>query len=167
MGLAGTGLLFLGTIATAISALAHKQGPCAQIRFACQDAGFIPGAALEGIGLQVHCIIPIIQARTQPPSARRPLPKINPLLVADCRASNPAFAQQRAPQVDAPARPASPPSPRFAQTNGNPPPLYKDGGTNLPMPATSGEHWFLSNRRRGSTKSRRIATPVIASITSR
>src|SRR3954468_18574861 len=49
-------------------------GACVQIRMACLDGGFVPGAAGDGIGLQIHCIMPIIQAQPQPPTARRPLP---------------------------------------------------------------------------------------------
>ena len=42
---------------------AHKSG------LACQGAGFIDGARREGIGLQIHCIMPIMQASAQPLTA--------------------------------------------------------------------------------------------------
>jgi lipoprotein-anchoring transpeptidase ErfK/SrfK len=115
-------------MATVSTAAAQGEGACGQIRLACQGAGFAPGAALEGIGIQVHCIMPIMQARPQPPSARRPLPVINPQLVADCRASNPGFGQPRAPQTDALAPPASPPG--LAYPNRSSPPAYP--GTTAP-----------------------------------
>ena len=54
-----------------IAAAAQGQGPCAQIRMACQQAGFMPGFARRGIGLQIHCIMPIMQGRGQPLTARR------------------------------------------------------------------------------------------------
>jgi lipoprotein-anchoring transpeptidase ErfK/SrfK len=103
-------LLVFGLAATVATAAAQNQGPCRQIRLACENAGFTQGAAREGIGLQVHCIMPIMQARAQPPIARVPLPAVSPQLVADCKASNPSFGQPRAPQSEALAQPVSPPS---------------------------------------------------------
>jgi lipoprotein-anchoring transpeptidase ErfK/SrfK len=107
---------------TATTAAAQGEAPCVQIRLACQGAGFAPGAAPDGIGLQVHCIMPIMQARPQPPSARRPLPDINTQLVADCRASNPNFGQPRAQQTEALAQTSDPPS--LANPSRNSPPAY-------------------------------------------
>jgi len=120
-------LLACGISATTAAA-AQGEAPCVQIRLACQGAGFAPGAASDGIGLQVHCIMPIMQARPQPPSARRPLPDINAQLVADCRANNPSFGQPRAPQTEALAQPSGPPA--LANPNRNSPPA--DPGTNAP-----------------------------------
>ena len=92
------GLLIFGVVAPITSAAAEEQGPCKQIRAACLNAGFIQGAAREGIGLQIHCIMPIMQGRAQPPSAQRPLPKVDPQIVADCTARNARFGQpQRLP----------------------------------------------------------------------
>ena len=73
------------------------------------------------VGLQVHCIMPIMQARAQPPTARKPLPRISPQLVADCEARNPSFGQQRLPQI-ALAPTAGPPPSRFAQADTDPVP---------------------------------------------
>ena len=84
-------LLVFGMAVPMAAAAAQDQGPCAQIRAACQGAGFIQGAAREGIGLQIHCIMPIMQASAQPLTARKPLPKVNPRLVADCKAMNVRF----------------------------------------------------------------------------
>jgi lipoprotein-anchoring transpeptidase ErfK/SrfK len=136
---AGCALAMLACVmaATVTTAAAQGEGACGQIRLACQGAGFAPGAALEGIGIQVHCIMPIMQARPQPPSARRPLPDIHPQLVADCRASNPGFGQPRAPQTEALAQPAGPPG--LAYPNRNSPPGYP--GTSAPSqnaPSQSG-----------------------------
>ena len=82
--LGGVGLLVFGMAAPMATTAAEDQGACGQIRAACRGAGFIQGAAREGIGLQIHCIMPIMQARAQPLTARKPLPKVNPQLVAVC-----------------------------------------------------------------------------------
>jgi lipoprotein-anchoring transpeptidase ErfK/SrfK len=109
-------------------------GACVQIRMACLDAGFVQGAARDGIGLQIHCIMPIVQARPQPPTARRPLPTVSPQLVADCRADNATFGQARLlpPQAPAQPLPAPPTSPGAATPNGNPPPAYGGRGPAAP-----------------------------------
>jgi hypothetical protein len=127
------GLLILGLAATVTSAAAQNQGPCRQIRLACEGAGFTQGAAREGIGLQVHCITPIMQTRAQPPTARRPLPTVNPQLVAECQASNPSFGQPRTPQSEARAQPPSLQPPDFVYPNGNPPPAYGAPGAMAPI----------------------------------
>ena len=74
---------------------ARDQGSCGQIAAACESAGFVRGAAREGAGLKVDCINPIMQGTPQPPRASKPLPQVDPQLVADCRASNPRFGQAR------------------------------------------------------------------------
>jgi lipoprotein-anchoring transpeptidase ErfK/SrfK len=127
------GLLVLGLAATVTTAAAQNQGPCRQIRLACEGAGFTQGAAREGVGLQVHCIIPIMQTRAQPPTARRPLPRVDPQLVADCQASNPGFGQPRTAQSEARAQPPGLPAPDFVFPNGNPPP--PSGGPAAVAPA--------------------------------
>jgi len=121
-GISTLGLLVLGLAATVTTAAAQNQGPCRQIRLACEGAGFTPGAAREGVGLQVHCIIPIMQTRAQPPTARRPLPRVDAQLVADCLASNPGFGQPRTPQTEARGQPPGPPASDFVYPNGDPPP---------------------------------------------
>jgi lipoprotein-anchoring transpeptidase ErfK/SrfK len=115
-------LFIVGIAAPLTAAAAQDHGACKQIREACQGAGFIQGAAREGIGLQIHCVIPIMQARAQPQTARKPLPKVNPQLVADCKASNPRFAQPLLPGGLAQPLPASPSAAAPANPNGNPPP---------------------------------------------
>ena len=106
-----------------------EQGPCEQIRAACQGAGFVQGAARDGIGLQIHCMMPIMQASAQPPTARRPLPKVAPQLVADCKASHARFGPPLRPPSDvAEPLPAGPPLTRFALPNGS----------------STRDRWFLS-----------------------
>jgi mono/diheme cytochrome c family protein len=114
-------LVVFGLAAMVTTAEAQNQGACRQIRLVCEGAGFTQGAARDGVGLQVHCIMPIMQARAQPPTARKPLPRVSPLLVADCEASNPNFGQQRLPQI-ALAPPASPSPSRLAQAVTDPVP---------------------------------------------
>src|SRR5262249_6806811 len=87
----------LGTIGlfafamSATGAAARDEGACGQIRAACLGAGFVQGAAREGIGLQIHCMMPIMQARPQPANARRPLPKVDAQLIAACKMSRLRF----------------------------------------------------------------------------
>ena len=89
------------------------------------------GFAREGIGLQIHCIMPIIQARPQPLSARRPLPKVSPQLVADCKAANPRFGQGRLPGALAQPLPANP-QPGSIQPDYHPAPAYGERGQSAP-----------------------------------
>jgi lipoprotein-anchoring transpeptidase ErfK/SrfK len=124
-------LLFLGLAASVAPVGAQNQGPCGQIRLACQSAGFTQGAARDGVGLQVHCVIPIMQARAQPSTAHIPLPKVSPQLVADCQASNPSFGHPRVPQTEAGTQPPRLPSPSLTYPNVN-------------SPATNGDHAAIS-----------------------
>jgi N-acetylglucosamine-6-sulfatase len=64
-------------------------GPCAQIRAACLQAGFVQGSAKEGTGLQVDCVRPIMQGSAQPNRASKPLPQVDPRVVAACKAMRP------------------------------------------------------------------------------
>ena len=93
---------------------APRQRPCAEIRAACEQAGFVQGGAQTGGGLYVDCIVPILNGRLQPRRAIKPLPEIDLQLVADCKAQNPNFGQRRASPVPAgdsanPTPPIEPP----------------------------------------------------------
>jgi lipoprotein-anchoring transpeptidase ErfK/SrfK len=105
------GLVALGAASPITMATAQGHGACRQIRAACEGAGFMQGAAREGIGLQVHCVAPIILARPQPLTARRPLPKVDPQLVTDCRTGNSRFGQLLQPGPEAVANEEAPPRP--------------------------------------------------------
>ena len=140
---AAAGLIFLGTMLPLSAAPGQNQGACAQIRAVCQSAGFAQGAAREGIGLQIHCIIPIMQSTAQPSTARVPLPKVSPQLVADCKTINPYFGQPfiRGAQSPAMAPPESVPPPGTANRNANPvlehgPPI-QENALRPPMPMGS------------------------------
>jgi hypothetical protein len=60
------------------------RGSCDQIKAACQNAGFVLGGGARN-GLLVDCFQPIVQGTTQPKSASRPLPTIDPHVVNACR----------------------------------------------------------------------------------
>jgi lipoprotein-anchoring transpeptidase ErfK/SrfK len=87
------GIFVLGIASPVTAGPVQNNGPCAQIRAACQNAGFAQGAARDGIGLQIHCIMPIMQATAQPSTARLPLPNVSSPLVAECKSANPHFGQ--------------------------------------------------------------------------
>jgi hypothetical protein len=102
-----------GTLASADAA--PRAPACAEIRSACEAAGFVRGGAKTGNGLLVHCIAPIMRGSLPPPRASKPLPHIDASLIADCKTQNPKFGQRRAPpsqaaepQTGAPAPAASP-----------------------------------------------------------
>ena len=69
------------------------QGACQRIRSACEDAGFAPGAASSGNGLMLDCVVPIVQGRPQRRKASKPLPQVDPKIVASCKEQNPDFGQ--------------------------------------------------------------------------
>jgi arylsulfatase A-like enzyme len=96
------------------------------ITAACQEAGFVRGGAREGNGLMVDCVAPIMRGTPQRPKASKPLPPIDPQLVAACQARNPSFGQPKAArsQAGSPA-PASPPPPAAAPQA--PPPAPQTG----------------------------------------
>ena len=116
----GTSIVGLGP-ATFVQA-APRERPCAAIRALCEQAGFVRGGARTGDGLFVDCIAPIIQHTPQPPRASRPLPQIDPQLVADCKVQNPNFGQRIATPSQA-AQPSgqSSPLPRAAPQQRNAP----------------------------------------------
>lgn len=69
--------------------------PCREIVAACRQAGFVPGGSARGEGQYVDCIRPIMEGIPQRPRAAKPLPKIDPQIVATCKAQNPNFGQGR------------------------------------------------------------------------
>jgi hypothetical protein len=77
------------------SDVALAQKPCAQIRAACEQAGFVRGGASAGNGLQVDCLRPLIAGTSQRPKANKPLPKVDAQLITACKARNPNFGQGR------------------------------------------------------------------------
>jgi lipoprotein-anchoring transpeptidase ErfK/SrfK len=119
---------------------AQRQGSCEQIRAACQSAGFVQGAANLGIGLQVDCIIPIMRGTGQRPRARKPLPQVNPQLVAQCATNRPRFGRANEPPTEAIFQPLGTdthPIENRSQDYGTgpsvPPPAVPQGALRAPM----------------------------------
>ena len=130
----------VGALGLAISVqAAPRERPCAAIRALCEQAGFVRGGARTGDGLFLDCIAPIIKQLPQPPRASRPLPKIDPQLVADCKAQNPNFGQRNAtPSQAAPPPGQSSSLPRAAPQQRNAPSSQAvEPSTNPASPAAS------------------------------
>jgi hypothetical protein len=115
----GTFIVSLGA-AVSVQA-APRQRPCAQIRAACEQAGFVQGGARTGDGLFVDCIAPIMRGTPQPRRASKPLPRIDLQLLSDCKAQNPNFGQRNAlPSQTAQPPVEASPLPRAATPQGAP-----------------------------------------------
>ena len=69
----------------------RRGGPCAQIAAACKQAGFVPKGANTGVGIMVDCIRPIMAGTPQGAQGIKPLPQIDPQVVAACKQQNPNF----------------------------------------------------------------------------
>jgi N-acetylglucosamine-6-sulfatase len=94
----------------------RDQGPCDQIKAACQSAGFVPGGARTGSGLLADCLKPIIEGTGQPRRSRKPLPPVDAQVLAACQASNPSIGRGTTPPPEPLAQPALPslPAPTVA-----------------------------------------------------
>ncbi len=68
-------------------------GPCKQIAQACTSAGFIKGDWKKGDGLWRDCVDPIVQGVTSVPGATKPLPSVDPSVVAACKAKHPKYGE--------------------------------------------------------------------------
>jgi hypothetical protein len=114
-------LFVVALAAPATAAVGQGRGSCAQIRAACQSAGFVQGAANLGVGLQVDCIIPIVLGTAQRPRARKPLPQVDPQLVAECTAGDPNFGRPHVPPTESVLQPmgAGRLLPRLSYSNEN------------------------------------------------
>jgi len=73
----------------------RRGGPCAQIAAACKQAGFVPQGAKSGVGIVVDCIRPIMVGTPQGVQGTKPLPQIDPQVVAACKQQNPNFGTAR------------------------------------------------------------------------
>jgi serine/threonine protein kinase len=69
-----------------VPGMANIQGsyPCAQITQSCKDAGFTKD-------LSADCVVPLIEGKPQPSTALKPLPQIDPQIVAACKQMNPYY----------------------------------------------------------------------------
>jgi hypothetical protein len=84
--------------------------PCAQIAAACKQAGFIPNGAKTGVGIVVDCIRPIVMGTPQVAQGTKPLPQIDPQLVAACKQQNPNFGMGGGARSQPGAQPTNKPS---------------------------------------------------------
>ena len=91
------GILALSLMVIASNSFAENkheaEGPCKEIKQACEKAGFVKGEAKEGFGLWVDCIDPIMKGIVQPGNAKKPLPAVGTNLVNACKAKQPEFGQ--------------------------------------------------------------------------
>ena len=80
---------------TAPAAFADQQGkppgPCQQVAQACKTAGFIKGDWKKGDGLWRDCVDPIMQGVSTVPGGTKPLPSVDPSVVAACKAKHPKY----------------------------------------------------------------------------
>ena len=67
--------------------------PCARIRMACVEAGFVPNGAKRGHALMLDCIQPIMTETSQRKEATKALPQIDPQVAAACKKRNPGFGK--------------------------------------------------------------------------
>src|SRR5262245_23719773 len=104
-------LIVVGLGAVSAAQVQLGQPPCEHIRMVCEGAGVVPGNAQDGYGLWVDCLHPIMAGRAQRSKATKPLPYVDPHIVAACQASNPRYGQPQATQAAAGAQ-SSPTRPR-------------------------------------------------------
>ena len=83
----------LGTCLLAQPAM--SQEPCQKIKTACANAGFVQGGLKNGSGLWQDCVSPILNGTAQPRRASKPLPEVDPKLVAACNQQNPSFGNPK------------------------------------------------------------------------
>ena len=131
--------------ATSTSHAATAQGPCEEITAACQGAGFVQGAAKTGNGLQLDCIVPIMQGAAPVPKGSKTLPQVDPQLVAACKARNPTFGQRRASSStsDAPTLAVSPQPAASVQTTSSQVPSTLSRHPNIVFILTDDLAWNL------------------------
>ena len=84
--------------------------PCAQIRAACTQVGFVPNGANMGVGIIVDCIRPIIAGTPQRRRATKPLPQIDPQVVVACKNQNPNFGMGGGAKAQPSGQPTTNPS---------------------------------------------------------
>jgi hypothetical protein len=84
--------LLMMTSLVSLSMAHANEGPCRQIKKACENAGFVKGK--EGRGLWVNCIAPIMQGTVSQNSVL-PLPADDPSLVAACKQKHPKFGTRK------------------------------------------------------------------------
>src|SRR5262249_31730107 len=79
------GILVVASVTCNSVQAAPRQPACIEIMASCEQAGFVRGDAKAGDGLFIDCVIPIVRGTPQRPRASKPLPQIDPKLIADCK----------------------------------------------------------------------------------
>ena len=69
----------------------EESARCKQITETCKKAGFVLDESDKGYGLQAHCMNAIMQGSSAVPGAKKPLPAVDPKLVAECKAKSPEY----------------------------------------------------------------------------
>ena len=111
------GLIVVASGAASAVQTAQSEGPCVQIAAACQQAGFARGATM-GSRLERDCVQPVMLGAARQSGAGKPLPQIDPSIVAACKARNPNFGQRNAALPDTSTQPpVNPPSPAATTPN--------------------------------------------------
>jgi hypothetical protein len=134
------GMLLVASITPGAVRAAPRQAACVEIMASCEQAGFVRGDAKAGDGLFIDCVLPIVRGTPQRPRASKPLPQIDPKLVADCKVQNPNFGQRvaRPPQPGEPPVQASPhPEDSLTRQRTKPPEAVEppiQPGTAMPLP---------------------------------
>ena len=82
------GFLVLGVVILTAWNVILSFGPCTQIENACHRAGFA-----SGFGLEPDCIRPIMTGTPLQQQATKPLPQIDPQVVAACKQQDPNFGK--------------------------------------------------------------------------
>jgi hypothetical protein len=140
------GILVGASITCGSMQAAPRQPACIGIMTSCEQAGFVRGDAKAGDRLFIDCVIPILRGTPERSRASKPLPQIDPNLVADCKIQNPNFGQRvaRPAQPGEPTMQASPSlqdSPTHQRSNPPPeavePPVQSQSSTPLPQAAPS------------------------------
>jgi hypothetical protein len=70
-----------------------NEGPCRQIKEACEKAGFVKGGAKNGNGLWKNCIHPIMSGAAATNAAHQP-PQVSPSLINQCKEKHPHFGMK-------------------------------------------------------------------------
>ena len=100
-------VVVLGLAVLVCATKAQGQGPCQQIKSACINAGFVPGGAISGNGLWRDCVDPILQRRARSGKSSKPVPQVDPQLVAACEAEDPGFGRPKASGTAVPLPPTN------------------------------------------------------------
>jgi hypothetical protein len=87
-----------------------RGGPCAQIAAACKQAGFVRQGAKSGLGIVVDCIRPIMVGTPQGAQGTKPLPQIDPQVLAACKQQNPNFGMGGRAKLPPSGQPTTKPS---------------------------------------------------------